>query len=89
MGVLYLPISSTSHTTPFLLNNAVIPLAKKLKECGVFGVSSDEYLGYAISNRDRWEQHGEEVVEELKGSAKEIDKEFEMQNISASTGSNN
>ena len=25
----------------------VIPLAKKLKECGVFGVSSDEYLNYA------------------------------------------
>lgn len=29
----------------------VIPLAKKLKDCGVFGVSSDEYLDYAISNR--------------------------------------
>jgi hypothetical protein len=25
----------------------VIPLAKKLKECQVFGVSSDEYLNYA------------------------------------------
>ena len=25
----------------------VIPLAKKLKDCGVFGVSSAEYLGYA------------------------------------------
>lgn len=25
----------------------IIPLAKKLKECGVFGVSSDEYLQYA------------------------------------------
>ena len=29
----------------------IIPLAKKLKECGVFGVSSDEYLNYAIKNR--------------------------------------
>lgn len=29
------------------LDNYVIPLAKKLKECGVFGVSSDEYLDYA------------------------------------------
>lgn len=27
----------------------VIPLAKKLKDCGVFGVSSDEYLNYAVS----------------------------------------
>ena len=24
----------------------IIPLAKKLKDCGVFGVSSDEYLNY-------------------------------------------
>ena len=29
----------------------IIPLAKKLKDCGVFGVSSDEYLNYAEKNR--------------------------------------
>lgn len=29
----------------------IIPLAKKLKDCGVFGVSSDEYLNYAERNR--------------------------------------
>jgi hypothetical protein len=28
----------------------IIPLAK-LKDCGVFGVSSDEYLNYALKNR--------------------------------------
>lgn len=27
----------------------VIPLAKKLRDCGVFGVSSEEYLNYAVS----------------------------------------
>lgn len=27
-----------------------IPLATKLKECGVFGVSSDEYLNYVLEN---------------------------------------
>jgi hypothetical protein len=43
----------------------VIPLAKKLKDCGVFGVSSDEYLQYAMNNRMEWEQKGEAVVEEL------------------------
>ena len=32
-----------------------IPLAKKLKECGVFGVSSGEYLDYARKNRQEWE----------------------------------
>ncbi|KAG7354797.1 adenylate/guanylate cyclase [Nitzschia inconspicua] len=43
----------------------VIPLAKKLKECGVFGVSSDEYLQYAMNNRAEWERKGEAVVKEL------------------------
>ena len=43
-------------------DNYIIPLAKKLKECGVFGVSSDEYLNYALENRREWANKGEEVV---------------------------
>ena len=43
----------------------IIPLAKKLKECGVFGVSSDEYLSYAMQNRKEWESKGQQVVEEM------------------------
>ena len=42
----------------------IIPLAKKLKECGCFGVSSDEYLNYAMANRKEWELKGEDVVQE-------------------------
>eukprot|EP00980_Cylindrotheca_fusiformis_P021626 scaffold8492_cov84-Cylindrotheca_fusiformis.AAC.1 len=41
----------------------VIPLAKKLDSCGVFGVSSDEYLNYAIANRDEWVREGEAMVQ--------------------------
>jgi hypothetical protein len=40
----------------------IIPLAKKLSECGVFGVSSDEYLNYALENRREWEKKGRDVV---------------------------
>jgi hypothetical protein len=40
-------------------------LAKKLDNCGVFGVSSDEYLNYAMKNRQEWEDKGEEVVAEM------------------------
>ncbi len=40
----------------------LIPLAKKLKECGVFGVASDEYLSYVQANRNEWESKGEEIV---------------------------
>jgi 3'5'-cyclic nucleotide phosphodiesterase len=41
----------------------IIPLAKKLKNCGVFGVCSDEYLTYALKNRNEWEQRGRSIVE--------------------------
>jgi hypothetical protein len=40
----------------------VIPLANRLKECGVFGVSSAEYLNYAVSNREEWSRRGKEMV---------------------------
>ena len=40
----------------------IIPLAKKLKDCGVFGVSSAEYLRYAEQNRQEWESRGRDVV---------------------------
>eukprot|EP00980_Cylindrotheca_fusiformis_P005075 scaffold1075_cov104-Cylindrotheca_fusiformis.AAC.5 len=42
----------------------VIPLAKKLQSCGVFGVSSQEYLNYATANRDEWVREGEALVEQ-------------------------
>ena len=42
----------------------VIPLTQKLKECGVFGVSCDEYFNYAKANRDEWEQKGEDIVQQ-------------------------
>lgn len=40
----------------------IIPLAKKLSDCGVFGVSSDEYLNYATKNREEWADKGQEIV---------------------------
>jgi hypothetical protein len=46
-------------------DNYIIPLAKKLKDCGVFGVSSDEYLNYALMNRAEWTEKGEAIVEKL------------------------
>lgn len=50
----------------------IIPLARKLKECGVFGVSSDEYLNYAEKNRQEWVVRGEEVVSEMVEKAREF-----------------
>lgn len=42
----------------------VIPLAKKLRECGVFGVSCDEFLNYAETNRKEWETKGISITKE-------------------------
>ena len=36
-----------------------------IKDCGVFGVSCDEYLNYAMKNREEWEVRGHEVVMEM------------------------
>ena len=48
----------------------IIPLLKKLKDCCVFGVSIDEYLNYAIHNRNEWSVKGEMVVAELAEKVK-------------------
>ena len=42
----------------------IIPLARKLETCGVFGVSKDEYLNYALINRKEWEMKGQKMVEQ-------------------------
>jgi hypothetical protein len=46
-------------------DNYILPLAKKLKDCGVFGVSSHEYLNYAMLNREEWKEKGASIVEHL------------------------
>ena len=56
-----LPLLFSQHS-----HSIQIPLAKKLKDCGVFGVSSDEYLNYAVSNRNEWFRRGKEIVAEMK-----------------------
>lgn len=64
----------------WFFDNYVIPLAHKLKECGVFGVSSDEYLNYAMANRHEWEKKGKDIVaanfekykKELKNRSSEL-----------------
>ena len=43
----------------------IIPLAKKLRECGVFGTAEREYLDYALENRRRWEEEGKEIARQM------------------------
>jgi 3'5'-cyclic nucleotide phosphodiesterase len=48
----------------WFFDNYIIPLAKKLKTCGVFGVSCDELLDYAMENRAEWAAKGKHIVDE-------------------------
>lgn len=42
----------------------IIPLAKKLGDCGVFGLSGEECLTNARANRMEWEQKGRGIVKD-------------------------
>jgi len=46
----------------WFFDNYIIPLARKLKECRVFGAASDECLQYAEKNRKEWKSKGAEIV---------------------------
>jgi len=48
----------------------IIPLATKLKECGVFGNAGDEYLGNALRNKAEWIEKGEAIVNEFEAKIK-------------------
>jgi hypothetical protein len=50
----------------WFFDNYILPLAKKLKECGVFRVSYDEFLNYAQENRKEWEREGNHIVQALR-----------------------
>jgi len=61
----------------------VIPLAKKLSDCGVFGVASDEYLNYAMKNREEWERKGQEIVATM---LQELDEKKDVDDNNATEG---
>lgn len=69
----------------------IVPLARKLKDCGVFGVLSSEYLNYAVKNRREWENKGREIVTEMVKKAQRefhvtVDKYDVQQDTICSTG---
>jgi hypothetical protein len=49
----------------WFFDNYVIPLAKRLDDCEVFGIASNECLNYALENREEWAAKGRELVEEM------------------------
>jgi hypothetical protein len=46
----------------------VLPLAEKMKKCGVFGDLGGEFVKNALMIRDRWEREGAQVTNEMVAS---------------------
>lgn len=51
----------------------IIPLSKKLRDCGVFGPTSDENLNYATNNRNQWEREGQVITQQM---LEEVEREY-------------
>eukprot|EP00977_Amphora_coffeiformis_P029872 scaffold43171_cov176-Amphora_coffeaeformis.AAC.2 len=73
----------------WFFDNYVIPLAKKLKDCNVFGVSSDEYYNYALQNRKEWERKGKTLCEIMKNKAEKEATELALMDEGDDDASNN
>lgn len=56
----------------------IIPLSKKLRDCGVFGPTSDENLNYAVNNRQMWEKQGQKITEDMH---KRVEAEYNQQRL--------
>jgi hypothetical protein len=54
-----------------------IPLMNQMKECGIFGTTADEYLGWSLCNRQQWAAKGNELVASMV--ARHVGKEMEKQ----------
>jgi hypothetical protein len=54
-----------------------IPLMNQMKECGIFGLTADEYLSWSLCNRQQWAAKGNELVASMV--ARHVGKEMEKQ----------
>ena len=55
----------------WFFDNYIIPLATKLRECEVFGVSCDEFLDFANENKKEWSVKGRGIVAQMLQDAED------------------
>jgi Adenylate and Guanylate cyclase catalytic domain/3'5'-cyclic nucleotide phosphodiesterase len=48
-----------------LFDELVLPMATKIRDCGIFGTSSDEMLDFAMKNRFLWRESGAASVKQM------------------------
>jgi 3'5'-cyclic nucleotide phosphodiesterase len=59
------PLNGWYEGELWFFDNYVIPLAQKMHECGVFGVSCDELMACAKDNRAEWKEKGRDIVRNM------------------------
>jgi hypothetical protein len=69
----------------WFFDNYIIPLAKKLETCGVFGVSCGELLDYARDNRAEWAMKGQGIVSENLRAVKSCYEQLSRQGTSTTS----
>jgi hypothetical protein len=55
----------------WFFDNCVIPLAQRIKDCGMFGAQGDDSLRNAFSNKKEWTVRGADIVTELIAKIKQ------------------
>ena len=58
----------------------VIPLAKKINQCGVFGESGGQYLTYAVANRNNWDAIGRSELNKMIHDIQIVEPDLETSN---------
>jgi len=64
----------------------IIPLCEKLRDCGVFGCTSDENLNYATNNRNQWVAEGEAITKAMLAEVEQEYEKAEMKNKVSEAG---
>jgi hypothetical protein len=66
-----IPLEGWFEAELWFFDNYVVPLAKKLRECEVFGADCDQLLDFATQNRMEWNNKGADIIkswrEEFEG----------------------
>ena len=67
---LYDPSETWFESELGLFDFVIIPMAQKLKDCGMFGAAGNSYLQFALSNRQQMHAQGKALVNEMISQVK-------------------
>ena len=57
------PVENWYFTQLAFFETYIIPLSKRIRNCGLFGIAGEEYFRHAQRNRHEWDNKGQELIE--------------------------